>query len=70
MGRFAALAQPNGAYVVRKDMSLTADTLREFCRANMTPYKVPRTIVFRDELPKTNVGKVLRRALRDETKAG
>jgi long-chain acyl-CoA synthetase len=58
------------AYVVRKDMSLTADTLREFCRANMTPYKVPRTIVFREELPKTNVGKVLRRALRDETKAG
>ena len=58
------------AYVVRKDMSLTADALRDFCRSNLTPYKVPRTIVFRDELPKTNVGKVLRRALRDETAAG
>jgi long-chain acyl-CoA synthetase len=58
------------AYVVRKDMSLTADALRDFCRTSLTAYKVPRTIIFREELPKTNVGKVLRRALRDETAAG
>jgi long-chain acyl-CoA synthetase len=54
------------AYVVRKDASLTAEELREFCRENLTAYKVPRRIEFRDTLPKTNVGKVLRRALRDE----
>lgn len=54
------------AYVVRKDPSLTAETVREFCRENLTAYKVPRRIEFRDTLPKTNVGKVLRRALRDE----
>ena len=42
------------------------DDIREFCRQNLTAYKVPRRIEFRDSLPKTNVGKVLRRALRDE----
>jgi long-chain acyl-CoA synthetase len=55
------------AYVVRKDDTLTAAELRKFCRENLTGYKVPRHIEFRDSLPKTNVGKVLRRALRDET---
>ncbi|GEO15281.1 AMP-binding protein [Microvirga aerophila] len=54
------------AYVVRKDASLTPDTLREFCRENLTAYKVPRRVEFRETLPKTNVGKVLRRALKDE----
>lgn len=54
------------AYVVRKDPGLTAEELRAFCRDRLTPYKIPRRIEFRDELPKTNVGKVLRRALRDE----
>ncbi len=54
------------AYVVRRDESVTAEALRDFCRANLTPYKVPRRIEFREALPKTNVGKVLRRALRDE----
>jgi long-chain acyl-CoA synthetase len=54
------------AYVVRRDESVSADALREFCRANLTPYKVPRRIEFRESLPKTNVGKVLRRVLRDE----
>ncbi|HEX2135142.1 MAG TPA: AMP-binding protein [Microvirga sp.] len=54
------------AYVVPRDRSLAADDLRAFCRQNLTPYKVPRQIEFRDTLPKTNVGKVLRRALRDE----
>jgi long-chain acyl-CoA synthetase len=57
------------AYVVRKDPELTADEVRDFCRENLTGYKVPRRIEFRDTLPKTNVGKVLRRALRDETVA-
>jgi long-chain acyl-CoA synthetase len=54
------------AYVVRKDPSLTADDLRQFCRENLTGYKVPRRIEFREALPKTNVGKVLRRALKEE----
>ena len=52
--------------VVRLDHSLTADDLRAFCQAHLTAYKVPRVIEFRCELPKTNVGKILRRALRDE----
>ncbi|NIX76307.1 AMP-binding protein [Microvirga terricola] len=54
------------AYVVRRDPTLTADALRAYCRQNMTGYKVPRHIEFRDALPKTNVGKVLRRVLKDE----
>jgi long-chain acyl-CoA synthetase len=54
------------AYVVRKDPSLTADDLRQFCRENLTGYKVPRRFEFRESLPKTNVGKVLRRALKEE----
>jgi long-chain acyl-CoA synthetase len=54
------------AYVVRKDPALTEDALRAYARENLTPYKVPRWIVFRDALPKSPVGKVLRRELRDE----
>jgi long-chain acyl-CoA synthetase len=54
------------AYVVRKDPALAADDLRQFCRENLTAYKVPRRIEFRETLPKTNVGKVLRRMLKDE----
>jgi long-chain acyl-CoA synthetase len=54
------------AYVVRRDESLTVNELRQFCRENLTSYKVPRRFEFRETLPKTNVGKVLRRALRDE----
>ncbi len=57
------------AYVVRKDPTLTAEELREFCRENLTGYKVPRRIEFREALPKTNVGKVLRRALKEEVDA-
>ena len=53
-------------YVVKKDPALTADQLIEHCRNNLTAYKVPRQITFRNELPKTNVGKILRRELRDE----
>ncbi|MCD4485989.1 AMP-binding protein [Chromobacterium vaccinii] len=51
--------------VVRKDASLTADELLRHCRDNMTAYKVPRHVEFRDELPKSNVGKILRRELRN-----
>jgi long-chain acyl-CoA synthetase len=53
-------------FVVRSDDSVTELDVMNFCRDNLTGYKVPRQIEFRDELPKTNVGKVLRRALRDE----
>ena len=48
-----------------RDDSLTADELKAFCRESLTAYKVPRRFEFRTELPKTNVGKVLRRALKD-----
>lgn len=54
------------AYVVKKDPYLDAETLRAHCRSLLTAYKVPKVIHFRDALPKTNVGKVLRRMLRDE----
>lgn len=53
-------------FVVRSDPTLTKEQLRKHCRDNLTGYKVPKEIEFRDELPKTNVGKILRRALRDE----
>jgi long-chain acyl-CoA synthetase len=54
------------AYIVRRDPNLDEAELRAFLRENLTGYKMPRRIEFRDSLPKTNVGKVLRRALRDE----
>ena len=53
-------------FVVRSDPSVTKNDVMNFCRDNLTGYKVPKQIEFRDELPKTNVGKILRRALRDE----
>ncbi|PUA16435.1 long-chain fatty acid--CoA ligase [Glaciimonas sp. PCH181] len=53
-------------FVVRKDPALTADQLMTFCREQLTGYKRPKYIEFRTELPKTNVGKILRRELRDE----
>jgi long-chain acyl-CoA synthetase len=53
-------------FVVKKDPKLNAAELRAFLAARLAGYKVPRQIEFRDELPKTNVGKILRRALRDE----
>lgn len=53
-------------FVVKKDESLTKDEIRQHCRQHLTAYKVPKDIEFRDELPKTNVGKILRRVLRDE----
>jgi len=56
-------------YVVKKDPALTAEAIIAHCRDNLTGYKVPHHVEFRDELPKTNVGKILRRALKDEAKA-
>ena len=53
-------------FVVKKDPSLTAADLIEHSRKSLTAYKVPKYVYFRNELPKTNVGKILRRALRDE----
>jgi len=52
--------------IVKKDPGLTEDAVRKFCHDNLTGYKRPRVIEFRDELPKTPVGKVLRRELRDK----
>jgi long-chain acyl-CoA synthetase len=69
----AAVAQPDARagevvalFVVKRDPKLTAEELIEYCRRSLTGYKVPRHIYFRSELPKTNVGKIMRRALRDE----
>jgi long-chain acyl-CoA synthetase len=69
----AAVAQPDdnsgevvALFVVKKDPSLTADALIAFCRKELTGYKVPKHVYFRTELPKSNVGKILRRELRDE----
>lgn len=54
--------------VVKKDKSLTSEELVTYCREHLTGYKVPKEVDFREELPKTNVGKILRRALREELK--
>ena len=69
----AAVGVPDGksgevvkVFVVRKDASLTAPQVMAHCRENLTGYKLPKYIEFRNELPKTNVGKILRRELRDE----
>jgi long-chain acyl-CoA synthetase len=53
-------------FIVKKDPELTEETVRAFCKENLTAYKCPKKIEFRTELPKTNVGKILRRALREE----
>jgi long-chain acyl-CoA synthetase len=57
------------AFVVKKDPNVTSEDIIKFCRDQLTGYKVPRLIEFRTDLPKTNVGKILRRQLRDEKKA-
>jgi long-chain acyl-CoA synthetase len=69
----AAVAEPDeksgevvALYVVRKDPSLTAEKVIEFVRQHVTSYKVPRHVYFRTELPKSNVGKILRRELREK----
>jgi long-chain acyl-CoA synthetase len=56
-------------FIVRRDPALNADMVMDFCKQNFTGYKKPKYIEFRDELPKTNVGKILRRVLRDEKQA-
>jgi long-chain acyl-CoA synthetase len=72
----AAVAQPDensgeavALFVVKKDPRLTAEALIAYSRKELTGYKVPKHVYFRTELPKTNVGKILRRALRDELRA-
>jgi long-chain acyl-CoA synthetase len=69
----AAVAQPDehsgevvALFVVRKDPSLTERELIDFCRKSLAGYKTPKHVYFRDELPKSNVGKILRKGLRDE----
>lgn len=69
----AAVAQPDersgevvALFVVKKDPSLTEQQVIDYARTQLTGYKTPRHVYFRNELPKTNVGKILRRALRDE----
>ena len=71
----AAIGVPDDKYgeavkvfVVKKDPALTADAVKAFCRENMTGYKQPRFVEFRDELPKSNVGKILRKELREPAK--
>lgn len=56
-------------FVVKKDPALTEERLRSHCKENLTGYKCPKHIEFREELPKTNVGKILRRSLREEEDA-
>jgi long-chain acyl-CoA synthetase len=53
-------------FVVKRDASLTEEELKAYCHESLTNYKVPRYVEFRKELPKTNVGKILRRALKEE----
>lgn len=67
----AAVAEPDEhsgevvkVFIVRKDQSLTVEEVREFCKKNLTGYKVPKKVEFRTELPKSPVGKILRRELR------
>lgn len=69
----AAVGVPNDAtgeavkvFVVKKDPNLTPDDVIQHARKSLTAYKVPKQVAFKDELPKTNVGKILRRALRDQ----
>ena len=56
--------------IVKKDPALTAEQVKEHCRANLTGYKLPKYVEFRDSLPKTNVGKILRRELREAAVTG
>jgi long-chain acyl-CoA synthetase len=56
-------------FVVRRDPGLTTEDLMAYCHEQLTGYKRPKLIEFRDDLPKTNVGKILRRELRDQKTA-
>ncbi|SEO05310.1 long-chain acyl-CoA synthetase [Pseudorhodobacter antarcticus] len=73
----AVIGVPDGAageavkaYIVKADPGLTVDAVRAYCKEHMTPYKVPKQVEFRDELPKSNVGKILRKDLRAEIARG
>ncbi|MGD8108978.1 long-chain-fatty-acid--CoA ligase FadD [Vibrio sp. NTOU-M3] len=72
----AAIGQPHDVsgevvkiYVVKRDPSLTKDEVITHCRQHLTGYKVPKLVEFKEDLPKTNVGKILRRVLREENDA-
>jgi long-chain acyl-CoA synthetase len=72
----AVIGVPDGAageavkaFVVRRDMNMTADQVRAHCKEHLTGYKVPKFVEFRDELPKSNVGKILRKDLRTAPRA-
>jgi len=52
-------------YCVKKEPAVTAEDVLKYCREHLTGYKVPREVIFRGELPKSNVGKILRRELRE-----
>jgi long-chain acyl-CoA synthetase len=72
----AVIGVPDGAsgemvaaYVIPRDPGLAVDALREHCKAYLTGYKVPKSVTFRDALPKSNVGKILRKDLRAEVLA-
>lgn len=67
----AVIGVPDGAageavkaFIVKRDDGLTADDVRNFCKQHLTGYKVPKSVEFRDDLPKSNVGKILRKDLR------
>jgi long-chain acyl-CoA synthetase len=73
----AVIGVPDGAsgeavaaYVIPRDPGLAGEALREHCKAHLTGYKVPKSVTFRDSLPKSNVGKILRKDLRAEILAG
>ena len=57
------------AYIVKRDQALSDKDIRAFCKEHLTAYKVPKRVEFRDELPKSNVGKILRKDLRAEEMA-
>ena len=72
----AVIGVPDGAtgeavkaFIVLSDKTLKQDDIRSFCKDHLTSYKVPKRVVFRDELPKSNVGKILRKDLRAEEMA-
>ena len=56
-------------FIVANNKNLTKENIIDYCRKNLTKYKIPRIIEFREELPKTNVGKILRRKLREESES-
>jgi long-chain acyl-CoA synthetase len=73
----AVIGVPDGAageavkaFIVKQDETLTTESIRSYCKEHLTNYKVPKLVEFRDELPKSNVGKILRKDLRVEDTSG